>query len=139
MGDRYLGGMINALTQSGNQPFFGYGVGMGSNVGSMLLSGKLKFLIAEEEWGRLIGELGPLIGIAVILVRLLFSAKIALLSYKKLSKGDIFPWMLLSFGLLQIPQGQWAQPTSLGFSVLIGGLIIASLRAKADGHGNRNN
>jgi len=33
--------------------------------------------------------------------------------------------MLLSFALLIIPQGQWAQPTSLGFSTLIGGLMIA--------------
>lgn len=30
-----------------------------------------------------------------------------------------------------MPKGQWAQPTSLGFSVIIGGLTIASLRRPA--------
>jgi hypothetical protein len=127
--DRFLGGMIDGLNQSSNQPFFGYGLGMGTNVGSMLLTGGRSFLIAEGEWGRLIGELGPLMGIAIILIRLGFSAKIALASYSKLVKGDLLPWMLLSFGLVVIPQGQWAQPTSLGFSTLIGGLILASLRS----------
>jgi hypothetical protein len=49
-------------------------------------------------------------------------------SYRRLSGGDLLPWMLLSFGILNIPQGQWAQPTSLGFSTLIAGLIVASLK-----------
>lgn len=127
--DRFLGGMINALIHSSEKPFFGYGLGMGTNVGSMLLSGDRGFLIAEEEWARVIGELGPLMGLAVIFLRLSLCAKIALASYQKLTLGDLLPWMLLSFGLLIVPQGQWAQPTSLGFSTLIGGLMLASLRS----------
>ena len=126
--DRYLGGMIGALEQSSAMPFFGYGIGMGTNVGSMLLGGKIQYLISEGEWGRLIGELGPLLGIAVIFIRLSLCLKIAVGAYKKLALGDLLPWMLLSFCLNNIPQGQWAQPTSLGFSVIIGGLILASLK-----------
>jgi hypothetical protein len=34
--------------------------------------------------------------------------------------------MLLSFALLVFPQGQWAQPTTLGFSTLIVGMLIAA-------------
>jgi hypothetical protein len=125
--DRYLGGMIGAITESSELPFWGHGLGMGTNVGSMLLTGGTTFLISEGEWGRLIGELGILMGLASIFIRLSLCIKIALACYQKLVQGDILPWMLLSFGLLIIPQGQWAQPTSLGFSTLIGGLIIASL------------
>ncbi|ANE53239.1 membrane protein [Flavisolibacter tropicus] len=128
LADRYLGGMIGALNESSNYPFFGYGIGMGTNVGSMLLSGQRTYLIAEGEWGRLIGELGFLMGLFVILIRLGFSLRIALASYVKLVQGDLLPWMLLSFGLLTIPQAQWAQPTALGFSTLIGGLILASVK-----------
>ncbi|WP_071781122.1 hypothetical protein [Adhaeribacter aquaticus] len=127
--DRYLGGMFYALFGETQTPLFGYGIGMGTNVGSMLLTGSTVFLISEGEWGRLIGELGPLLGIAMIIIRVSFSAKVAMASYKKLTKGDLLPWMLVSYGIMMVPQSQWAQPTSLGFSTLIGGLMIASLRA----------
>ncbi|MGA0556488.1 hypothetical protein ACO2Q8_07550 [Larkinella sp. VNQ87] len=126
--DRYLGGLVEALSSSVDQPFFGYGMGMGTNVGSMLLTGGTTFLISEGEWGRLIGEMGPLFGLLVIFIRLIFCAKITLAAVQRLQSGEVLPWMLLSFGLLIIPQGQWAQPTSLGFSTLIGGLMIASFR-----------
>jgi len=128
LGDRYLGGMMGALTQTSPSPFFGYGLGMGTNVGGMLLTGKSAFLISEGEWGRLIGEMGTLFGLIVIFTRLGLCVKISVLCYKKLALGDLLPWSLLSFALLQIPQGQWAQPTSLGFSTMIGGLIIASCK-----------
>jgi hypothetical protein len=126
--DRYLGGMISSITGSSNVPFFGYGMGMGTNVGAMLLSGKTTFLISEGEWGRLIGESGALVGIVIIFIRVALAVKLFVLSFKKLNLGDLLPWMLLSFGLIGVAQGQWAQPTSLGFSVLVGGLIIASFR-----------
>lgn len=127
--NRFLGGLINALATSGEQPFFGSGLGMGTNAGAKLLTGSSQtFLIAEGEWGRLVGEMGPLLGITVILIRLLICTKIAILSYKKIFVGDLLPWMLLSFGLLVVVQGQWAQPTVLGFSTIIGGLMIASLK-----------
>ncbi|WMJ73268.1 hypothetical protein RCC89_08845 [Cytophagaceae bacterium ABcell3] len=124
--DRYFGGMIKALFGSADTPFWGHGMGMGTNVGSMLLSGERKFLISEGEWGRLIGEMGPILGILLIILRLSFSFNVANKGFVKMLKGDTLPWMLLSFGLLVIPQSQWAKPTVLGFSTLIGGLILAS-------------
>ncbi|WP_235954855.1 hypothetical protein [Cyclobacterium salsum] len=128
--DRYLGGLAGAILEGaeGDMPFFGYGIGMGTNVGSMLLTGEMTFLIAEGEWGRLIGEIGFLMGFIIILVRIMFALKLTLASFNQMFQGNYLPWMLLSFALLIIPQGQWAQPTSLGFSTLIGGLMIASLR-----------
>jgi hypothetical protein len=128
VGDRYFGGMIGALRRNDVLPFFGYGIGMGTNVGSQLLVGQKLFLISEGEWGRLISELGFLMGCIVILFRLSFCLKISIAAYIKLKSGDALPWMLLCFALLNISQGQWAQPTSLGFGILIGGLVIASLR-----------
>ncbi len=130
-GDRYLGGMISTLSSASEQPFFGFGLGMGTKVGAQLLSGNRRgWLIAEAEWGRLIGELGPLMGISVILLRLSLSIKIAISSYFKMAKGDMLPWILLSFGFVLVAQGSWAQPTTLGFATLIGGLMLASLNDK---------
>jgi hypothetical protein len=126
--DRFLGGMIGAISESDSIPFFGYGMGMGTNVGAMLLTGGRTFLIAEVEWGRLIGEMGVLLGLLVIAVRFTFVLNVTISAFKKSKVGSILPWLLLSFGSIVILQGQWAQPTSLGFSTLIGGLILASLK-----------
>ena len=125
--DRFLGGMVAALLGNENIPFFGYGIGMGTNAGSKLLTGGTSFLIAEGEWGRLIGELGPLFGLSAIIIRFIFCIKITRACYKKFLMNDSLPWILLSFGFIIILQGQWAQPSSLGFATLVAGLILALL------------
>jgi hypothetical protein len=130
--DRYLGGLLGAIGNVSEQPFFGHGMGMGTNAGSALLTGGRQFLISEDEWGRLIGELGPILGLGIILSRLGLCLELFRLSYSKMTSNDMLPWMLLSFGLLIIPQGQWAQPTTLGFSTVVGGLIIAALKESKD-------
>ncbi|MGI4022362.1 MAG: hypothetical protein ACRYFA_12720 [Janthinobacterium lividum] len=127
--NRFLKGLSLAFSQAADQPYFGYGIGMGTNVGSMLLSGSKTFLIAEDEWSRLTGELGALLGIFVILIRIGLTIKIAIASYHKLAKNDFLPWLLLSYGTLTLSQGGWAQPTYLGFSVVIGGFMLASLNS----------
>jgi hypothetical protein len=131
LGNRYLGGLLEPIFEAFKQPLFGYGLGMGTNVGSTLLgggNGNLYSVIPEGEWGRLVGELGPLMGLAVIFIRVGLSLKIMLASYQRLALNDLLPWILLSYGLLALPQAQWAQPTSLGFSTLIAGLMLAALR-----------
>lgn len=130
VGNRYFGGMFKALTTSAENPIFGYGSGMGTNVGSMLLTGDVSYLISEGEWGRVIGELGPIMGVAVIFLRLGICFKLLILSYRKLILKDSLPWVLLSFCLLIFPQGQWARPMTLGFSILIAGLVMAALKNK---------
>ncbi len=125
--DRFLGGMIESLSGNDAIPFFGYGIGMGTNAGSKLLTGGTTFLISEGEWGRVIGELGPLSGLMVIMLRFVFCLKIIVASYKRVLQNDFFPWILLSFGFIIILQGQWAQPTTLGFSTLVAGLILSLL------------
>jgi len=133
LSDRFLGGLVGAIAGSGSirEPFFGHGIGMGTNVGSSLLSasGDRGFLIAEEEWGRLIGEMGMVLGMAAIFIRLFLAIKIAWAGYQELAQGEALTWLLSSFGILALLQGQWAQPTSLGFSILLSGLMVAALRA----------
>jgi hypothetical protein len=132
LGNRYFGWMAKAISTSLDQPFFGHGLGLGTNVGSALLTGDRKFLVSEEEWNRQIGELGALMGIGVILIRVALTFKMGIHALKNLQNGEMLPWMLLSFGLTVIPQGQWAQPTALGFSVLTGGLIIAAMHPRTE-------
>jgi hypothetical protein len=126
--DRFLGGMVQAVSQSAHQPFFGYGIGMGTNVGSMLLSGGRYFLLSEGEWGRVISEVGAVFGLSIIFLRLKLAVSILTKSFLKLKYGVILPWMLSSFCALSIAQAGWAQPTSLGFCVFITGLTLAALK-----------
>ena len=124
--NRFLGGMTKAISFSSNDPFFGQGIGMGSNAGSMLLKGGRYFLVAEDEWGKVIGELGLLMGLTVIFFRMKLAVQLSFKSYLSLLKGNVLPWMLLSFGVIGLAQGTWSQPTSLGFCTLAIGLILAS-------------
>ena len=128
LGDRFLGGMITAVSGSDNLPFWGQGLGMGTNAGARILTGNTTFLISEGEWGRIVGETGLLLGLSAILIRVFLSFNLFRRAYYKVLLGDALPWMLLSFGFLNLLQGQWAQPTSLGFSVITGGLIMAALK-----------
>lgn len=130
--DRFLGGLINELNSHKNVSFFGYGLGMGTNVGSMLLSGEVAYLISEGEWGRVIGESGPLFGLLTVFIRLAVCLHIAIACYKKLVKNDLLPWLLLSSCLIIVPQGQYSRPTTLGFAMVIGGLTIAALNSHKD-------
>ncbi len=123
--DRFLGGLYGAVTNT-EASFAGLGLGMGTNAGAQLMTGKRDFLLSEGEWGRLIGEMGFFLGMIAILIRV--SLVIALLrkSWRAIGNGHLLGWMLMSFGTLVILQGQWAQPTALGFSSIIGGLVLAS-------------
>ncbi|WP_369765675.1 hypothetical protein [Flavobacterium sp. WC2429] len=127
--DRFLGGMVGAFIHiDDSHAILGQGIGMGTNVGSQLLSGEINYLITEGEWGRVIGESGILFGLVIILVRINMVVSISIQSLQFLRRGDALPWMLLSFGFVVLLNSQWAQPTNLGFYVLIGGLILASLK-----------
>lgn len=126
--DRFLGSMFGAIINS-EVSIFGLGLGMGTAVGSHLLTGdRMMYLIAEGEWGRLIGEMGLFIGILVIFLRLSLMLELLSRAWKALGRQNALPWMLLSFGALSLLHGQWAQPTNLGFTIFIGGIIIASFK-----------
>jgi len=127
LGDRYLGGLLGAIVNSDQLPFFGYGIGVGTNVGSTLLTGKNQFLVSEGEWGRLVGELGILMGLIIIITRLYITLKLFIAGFKFLSV-DFLAWLLVGYCVITLPQAQWAQPTALGFSVLVAGITISAMR-----------
>lgn len=132
VGDRYAGGLFAAFTNF-NIPFFGYGLGLGTNVGANLMGGDMYALgfNGEVEWTRIVGECGYIIGWTIIFVRLIFSIDVFKRCYRCLvNRKDLLPWMLCAGMLLTIPQGQWAIPTNLGFSILAGGLTLAAVKNK---------
>ncbi|CAZ95168.1 hypothetical protein [Zobellia galactanivorans] len=130
--DRIFGYMFRAYTSSNEIPFWGYGLGMGTNVGSQILSGKRQFLVAEFEWNRIVAEMGVFLGTALILVRVALASKLVFGSLAKMKKGELLPWLLLSVGLINLLQSQWWQPTILGFGIFINGLAYAAVQTKEE-------
>ena len=127
--DRFFNGFTNAFEKMDSQYLLtGEGIGKGTNVGAQLLEGKVSFLVAEGEWGRLLGESGIIIGIIVIFFRVSMSINYTYASFQRIRYGEYLPWMLSSYGLLHFLNTGWSTATSLGFYVLMGGLILASLK-----------
>ena len=127
--DRFLNGFTSAFEKMDSQYLLtGEGIGKGTNVGAQLLEGKVSFLISEGEWGRLLGESGIIIGIIVIIFRISMSINYTYASFQRIRYGEYLPWMLSSYGLLHFLNTGWSTATSLGFYVLMGGLILASLK-----------
>lgn len=130
--DRFLGGMYGYLFEAGDIPFWGAGLGMGSNVGAILLAGDTVFLLPEVEWGRILGEIGVVFGLLVIILRVQIGFSSLWVAFKRLSDKTYLSWLLLSTGFVVIIQGQWGQPTNLGFFVMTTGLVLASLKIEKE-------
>ncbi|AHF92574.1 hypothetical protein OPIT5_22425 [Opitutaceae bacterium TAV5] len=126
--DRTVNGFTNPAYFLRVAPFFGHGIGTGSNVGARLTSGEVGFALAEEEWGKVILELGPGLGAAFILFRIVLTGWLGLQAWRALRAGrDALPLLIFAATALTILQGQWAPPTVLGFAVAGGGLLLGAL------------
>lgn len=114
-------------------PTFGHGIGVGTNVGARLLSGSVGFLLAEDEWGRAIMELGPMLGISYIIFRIALTFSLAIVAWRALiSHRDPLPSLIFAASASVIMLNQWGQPTQLGFAVMGGGLLLAAVNYKDD-------
>jgi hypothetical protein len=134
-----IGAGILEPFQNSNLPFFGFGLGMGTNAGAQLLTGRAdEFLIAEGEWGRLIGEMGAIMGMTVIILRMSMCLTLLFTSFRQIKFNNLLPWMLVSICFQALAQGQWAQPTALGFGIVMSGFAIAAFTQEDDSEGSND-
>jgi len=130
-------------------PFFGYGLGIGTNAGAKFLTGQNTFLLAEGEWARLVLESGPVLGLAFIIWRCSVVVWIGLLCLRSVRRGNVLPLLIFSSVFSPVLTGQFGQPTILGFVVFTTGLALAAQngddeneiattpRARSTGEGER--
>jgi hypothetical protein len=128
---RFLGDIIGPLKMIPDLPFFGAGLGVGTNVGSTVLTGRMQFLISEGEWGRILLEMGPLFGVLFIWFRVALTWDLGKRSLDAAKRGDLLPLLLFSACGVSLFSGQIAQPTILGFTVLGAALCACCLRDSA--------
>lgn len=106
----------------------GEGLGAGTQGGAQLLLGDRGFSGGEGEWWRLLYELGTILGTLFIVMRFWLTVKLGLCGWRMLATANPLPWLFfLACGFLVL-NGQWGQPTSLGFAIMGAGLTIAAIR-----------
>ncbi len=127
--DRTVNGFTNPWFFVQEAPFLGYGIGTGSNVGARLMTGQVGFMLAEEEWGKILLELGPIIGLAFIFFRIALTCSLGWTAWLQLKhERNALPLLIFAATAMAILQGQWGPPTVLGFAVVGSGLLLAACR-----------
>jgi hypothetical protein len=127
---RALEGFTQPIINLLNEPLFSGNLGMGTNAGAQMLTGKVKFLISEGELGRIAGEQGLILGGGLIVLRLFFAVSLFFKSIRLPHDYKLLPLTFCGSSLFLISQGQWAQPSMLGCSIVAAGLLVASINIK---------
>lgn len=109
-----------------NIPITGYGLGLGTAGGARFLVGQGALLLSENEWTRIIAESGPLLGVAFIIWRIALTGKLLRASLQALKSGEVLAILLFACVFLGLLNGQLGQPTTLGLTVVLAGLCLAS-------------
>jgi hypothetical protein len=123
---RYFGEFASPFLIIADVPLLGFGLGIGTNAGASLITGKITFLLSEGEWARAVLESGPFLGLGYLFLRValvvgMFSRGVGLAS-----RGRCLPLLLLGASGLLLVNGQFGQSTTVGFAVFGGGLCLAS-------------
>lgn len=130
IGQRTLDGFTTGLDAVFVAPMLGYGLGVGTNAGAGLMYGKRDFTLSEGEWGRVILESGPIFGLAYILLRVAIFVSILYLALRAYLRGETLPLLLVGASGLILINGQFGQPTTLGFAVFVSGLACAAAQPR---------
>jgi hypothetical protein len=128
---RLFSGFGESAFVIGKAPWFGYGLGIGTNAGANILTGHSSFLLTEGEWSRVLLESGPLLGLAYLLWRFSLAVQILWNCIKSVKVGNLLPLFLFASAILSLINGQFGQPTILGFAVFATGLALAAMKEEA--------
>lgn len=123
---RVGGTTFGAVADAFEAPLLGHGIGLGTNVGATRVAGKKMFLVGEGAWPVMIGELGPILGLVMIGLRLALAAKFLRRSWTQAKHDNALPLILMGYAFVPIAIGGTAQPTALGFLVVSAGLTLAA-------------
>ena len=104
----------------------GFGLGMGTNAAGYLLTGEQSFMLAEDEWIRVLLEMGAPLGLAFILWRVGLTLSALRYCMQSLKAKDPLALLLLACGANTLLIGQIAQPTTQGFVTIFLGLAFAA-------------
>ncbi len=121
-----LAGFVDAMPDT---PSTGEGMGVGTNVGAVLMGNRVGFQLAEAEWPRMVQECGPVFGMAMILMRFSLTLFLFVTAWRAFQRdNNILAWLLFAASGPLVLYSQTGQPTGLGFMVFGAGLCLAAAR-----------
>ncbi|SHG21841.1 hypothetical protein SAMN05444396_10653 [Flavobacterium segetis] len=129
---RVINDFVDPIVDLLKQPLFVGNLGMGTNAGAQMLSGKRDFMISEGELGRLGGEQGIILGGGLIILRLILAITLFYKSVRLPVNYKLLPILFCGTALYLITQGQWAQPSMLGCTIVASGLLVASININTE-------
>jgi len=121
---RVLDPFLEGFKAMDDQSFLGRGIGSGSNVASVLQTGRLGFGVAEWEWPRIMLECGPLGGLIFLGFRAGLCIYILLVTLRGLRSTSELGCSLAAAFVPTLLTKTIEQPTNLGFMAL--GLCLAA-------------
>ncbi|HVU37067.1 MAG TPA: hypothetical protein VHC95_01925 [Opitutales bacterium] len=130
---RFLDGVSLPMGLLMDTPILGYGVGSGTQMAQGFMTGHHGFALGESEWPRLILEMGPMLGLAFIILRIALCFKLAQVSFLALRRQNVWPALFAVEAIFMVVNANWGQPTSLGFAVFSAGLTFAATHMTRDG------
>ncbi len=126
--DRFIDDLIPPSSYFVTTPILGYGVGRGTNMAQIYLSGQRQFALGEGEWPRLVLEMGPVISVCFIALRVAISGQLLAVGLGALRRGNPVPLLIGVQAAFLVFNSQWSQPTTLGFAVFMAGMTFSSVR-----------
>jgi hypothetical protein len=121
--DRMLKDLFGAF---GDVQGSGCGTGFSTNVGQQLVTQRVGFGAAEAEWGRLLYDNGFVWGGMLVVYRIGLACLLVVAGLKAWRHRSPFGLIFASACLVNVLTGQWGQATSLGSSIIGGGLALAA-------------
>ena len=126
---RFFGAFLEPFDDLRQAGWIGNGIGMGTGAGAALMTGSPVFLLAENEWARVVLEAGPFLGFSYLAYRAWLAVVIAYRAAWGAKLGQLLPWLLAWDACRSLVTEQVSQPTNLGFMVLVSGLCLAAMPA----------
>ncbi len=99
---RYMNTILGPLAEIDKVPFFGYGLGLGTNAGLGMYRGNDSLLWPEAEWERLCFECGPIFGLLLCIFRTVLTVHIGMRVFEAYRRDDFLPAILCLLRLLAI-------------------------------------
>lgn len=124
--ERVFGDLVGSFGNALKANPAGLGTGFSSNVGQKLLSESIGFGASEADWGRLLYDNGFFLGSALILFRISLAMTATWYAFIAWRRRNTFGVIFLASAFLLLLNGQWMQTTSLGSSIIAGGLTLAA-------------
>ena len=127
---RVLGNLQDGLRAFESVQWQGHGIGLGSNFAAVTISGTVEFLAGEDEWGRVVYELGPLFGLLFMAARAGLGLYVVLQALRSLRGDSVLAWLLVPGVVPLMVLTIMEQATFLGFMVFGAGLCLAAARVQ---------